>query len=129
MAHTELERICLDRQTFNYKRKLSQDFANLIYDGLWFSPLRECLQAFLEESQRTITGEVRIRVSAGLARITGRRSPYSLYDEGLATYSHGDTFDRTTAEGFLALYGLPYKTVAEVRRRQGQPEFKKRQKV
>ena len=128
MAHTELERICMDRQTFNYKRKLSQDFANLIYDGLWFSPLRECLMAFLEESQRTITGEVRIRVSAGLARITGRRSPYSLYDEGLATYSHGDTFDRTTAEGFLALYGLPYKTVAEVRRRQGQPEFKKRQK-
>ena len=129
MAHTELERICLDRQTFNYKNKLSQDFANLIYDGLWFSPLRECLQAFLQESQRTITGEVRIRVSAGLARITGRRSPYSLYDEGLATYSHGDTFDRTTAEGFLALYGLPYKTVAEVRRRHGQPEFKKRKKA
>ncbi len=129
MAHTELERICLDRQTFNYKRKLSQDFANLIYDGLWFSPLRECLQAFLEESQRTVTGEVRIRVSAGLARVTGRRSPYSLYDEGLATYSHGDTFDRSRAEGFLALYGLPYKTVAEVRRRQGQPEFKKRRKA
>jgi len=129
MAHTELERICLDRQTFNYKRKLSQDFANLIYDGLWFSPLRECLQSFLEESQRTVTGEVRIRVSAGLARITGRRSPYSLYDEGLATYSHGDTFDRSRAEGFLALYGLPYKTVAEVRRRQGQPEFKKRRKA
>ncbi len=129
MAHTELERICLDRQTFNYKRKLSQDFANLIYDGLWFSPLRECLQSFLEESQRTVTGEVRIRVSAGLARVTGRRSPYSLYDEGLATYSHGDTFDRSRAEGFLALYGLPYKTVAEVRRRQGQPEFKKRRKA
>ncbi len=125
MAHTELERICLDRQTFNYKRKLSQDFANLIYDGLWFSPLRECLMAFLEESQRTITGEVRIRVSAGLARITGRRSPYSLYDEGLATYSHGDTFDRKSAEGFLALYGLPYKTVAEVRRKAGRPGYKK----
>jgi len=129
MAHTELERICMDRATFNTKRKLSQDFANLIYDGLWFSPLRECLQAFLEESQRTVTGEVRIRVSAGLARITGRRSPYSLYDEGLATYSDGDTFDRSRAEGFLALYGLPYKTIAEVRRRAGQPEFKKRKKA
>ena len=129
MAHTELERICMDRATFNTKRKLSQDFANLVYDGLWFSPLRECLQAFLEESQRTVTGEVRIRVSAGLARITGRRSPYSLYDEGLATYSDGDTFDRTRAEGFMALYGLPYKTIAEVRRRAGQPEFKRRKKA
>ena len=126
MAHTEIERICMDRQTFNMKRKLSQDFANLIYDGLWFSPLRECLQAFLEESQRTMSGEVRIRVSAGLARITGRRSPFSLYDEGLATYSHGDTFDRRSAEGFLALYGLPYRTIAQIRRAQGQPAFKRR---
>jgi argininosuccinate synthase len=126
MAHTELERICLDRATFNYKRKVSQDFANLIYDGLWFSPLRECLQSFVEESQRTVSGEVRIRVSAGLARITGRRSPYSLYDEGLATYSHGDTFDRSQARGFLELYGLSTKTVAEVRRRAGQPEYRKK---
>lgn len=128
MAHTELERICLDRATFNYKRKLSQDFANIIYDGVWFGPLRECMQAFIEESQRTVTGDVRIRVSAGLARITGRRSPYSLYDEGLATYSEGDTFDRNLAEGFLELYGLSYKTVAEVRRKAGQPEFVRKYK-
>lgn len=126
MAHTELERICLDRATFNYKRQVSQDFANLIYDGLWFGPLRECLQSFVEESQRTVTGEVRIRVSAGLARITGRRSPYSLYSPSLATYHEGDTFDRDTAKGFMELVGLPYKTVAEVRRKMGQPEFKKR---
>jgi argininosuccinate synthase len=117
MAHTELERICLDRPTFNYKRKLSQDYANIIYDGTWFGPLRDCLQAFLDKSQEVITGEVRIRVSAGLARITGRRSPYSLYDEGLATYSEGDTFDREAAGGFMELYGLSYRTVAEVRRR------------
>jgi len=128
MAHTELERCCLDRATFNYKRKVSQDFANLIYDGQWFSPLREALQAFVEESQRTITGEVRIRVSAGLARITGRRSPFSLYEEGLATYHEGDTFDRTAAAGFMQIYGLPNKTVAERRRQQGQPEFKKRER-
>lgn len=126
MAHTELERICLDRATFNYKRQISQDFANLIYDGLWFGPLRECMQAFVEESQRTVTGEVRIRVSAGLARITGRQSPYSLYSPSLATYHEGDTFDRETAKGFMELVGLPYKTVAEVRRKMGQPEFKKR---
>jgi argininosuccinate synthase len=126
MAHTELERICLDRATFNYKRQISQDFANLIYDGLWFGPLRECMQSFVEESQRTVTGEVRIRVSAGLARITGRQSPYSLYSPSLATYHEGDTFDRETAKGFMELVGLPYKTVAEVRRKMGQPEFKKR---
>jgi argininosuccinate synthase len=128
MTHTELERITLDRATFNYKRKISQDFANLIYDGQWFSPMRECLQAFIEESQRTVTGEVRIRVSAGLARITGRRSPYSLYDEGLATYSTGDTFDRDAAKGFLEIYGLSTRTVAETRRRAGQPEFARKKK-
>ena len=118
MAHTELERITLDRPTFNYKKKLSQDYANIIYDGTWFGPLRECLESFLLKSQEPVTGEVRLRVSAGLARITGRRSPYSLYDEGLATYSHGDTFDRTAAEGFMELYSLSYRTVAQVRRRQ-----------
>jgi len=122
MAHTELERICLDRSTFNYKRKLSQDYANIIYDGTWFGPLRDCLQAFLDKSQEVITGEVRIRLSAGLARITGRRSPYSLYDEGLATYSEGDTFEREAASGFMELYGLSYRTVAEVRRRMAEQE-------
>ena len=123
MAHTELERICLDRPTFNYMRKISQDYANLIYDGLWFGPLRECLQAFIEESQRTVTGEVRIRLSAGLARITGRRSPFSLYDTGLSTYHEGDTFKREHAEGFIELFGLSYRTVAEVRRKSGKPVF------
>ncbi len=116
MAHTELERITLDRATFNYKRKVSQDFANIIYDGLWFGPLRDALQAFIDHTQLPVTGDVRIRVSAGLARITGRRSPYSLYDEGLATYSHGDTFDRAAAKGFIDLYALSYQTVAQVRR-------------
>jgi argininosuccinate synthase len=116
MAHTELERITLDRPTSNYKRKISQDYANIIYDGTWFGPLRECLDGFIEMSQRTVTGEVRIRVSAGLAQITGRRSPMSLYDGGLATYSEGDTFNRDAARGFIELYGLSYRTVAHVRR-------------
>ena len=118
MAHTELERITLDRATFNYKRKISQDFANIIYDGTWFGPLRDCMQAFIDHSQQHVTGEVRIRVSAGLARITGRRSAFSLYDEGLATYSKGDTFDRTAAKGFIDLYALSYQTVAQARRKQ-----------
>jgi len=117
MAHTELERIVLDRPTFNYKQRISQDYANIIYDGLWFGPLRECLEGFIMKSQVSVTGEVRLRVSAGLAQITGRRSPFSLYDEGLATYSEGDTFERSAAEGFLSLYGLSYRTVAMVNRR------------
>jgi argininosuccinate synthase len=116
MAHTELERITLDRATFNYKRQISKDFANIIYDGLWFGPLRDAMQAFVDHTQLPVTGDVRIRLSAGLARITGRRSPFSLYDEGLATYSDGDTFDRQAAEGFLKLFGLSYRTVATVRR-------------
>jgi argininosuccinate synthase len=119
MAHIELERICLDRDTFNYKQRVAQDFANIVYNGTWFGPLRDCLQSFVERANVNLTGEVRIRVSAGLARITGRRSPYSLYDEGLATYSEGDTFKREHAEGFMELYGLSYKTVAAVRRASG----------
>ncbi|MBC7541428.1 MAG: argininosuccinate synthase [Candidatus Sericytochromatia bacterium] len=121
LAHTELERICLDRATSNYKRRMSQDFANIIYEGLWFTPLRECLASFIDQSQAHVTGDVRLRISAGLAQVTGRRSPFSLYDEGLATYSHGDTFDRTMATGFMEIYGLSAKTVAMVRRRNGLP--------
>ena len=116
MAHTELERITQDKPTWHYKRRVSQDYANLIYEGLWFGPLRHALDGFIERTQETVTGEVRIRLSAGLARITGRRSPFSLYDTGLATYSEGDTFDRTSATGFMELYSLSYRTVAAVRR-------------
>ena len=116
-AHEELERIVLDRATFTYKQRIAQDFARLVYDGLWFGPLREALQAFVDQTQRHVTGEVRVRLSAGSARITGRRSPFSLYDDGLATYGQGDTFDRAAAEGFLALYGLSYRTWGAARRR------------
>jgi len=117
LAHTALEGAVLDRATFNYTRQIARDYANIIYDGLWFGPLRSCLDAFVSEAQKNVTGEIRIRISAGLARITGRKSPFSLYDEGLATYSEGDTFDREAAEGFLKLYGLSYRTFAQVHRR------------
>ena len=114
LAHSELERIVLDRDTFNHTRQISQLYSNIIYDGKWFGILRSCLDGFLETSQKYVSGEVRLRLSAGLAQIVGRRSPYSLYDEGLATYSDGDTFDRAAAEGFLKLYSLPYRTIAQV---------------
>jgi argininosuccinate synthase len=96
---------------------VGEDFARLIYDGLWFGPLREALQAFIDHTQERVTGDVRVRLSPGRALIVGRRSPFSLYDDGLATYSHGDTFDRSAAEGFIKLFGLPYRTWGAARRR------------
>jgi argininosuccinate synthase len=120
-AHEALERVVLDRATSDYKRRVADDFARLVYDGLWFGPLRLALQAFVDETQRHVTGEVRMRLSAGRAMVTGRRSPYSLYDDGLATYSEGDTFDREAAAGFLQLYGLSYRTWGRVQRRVGEP--------
>ncbi|MCA9490230.1 MAG: argininosuccinate synthase [Myxococcales bacterium] len=119
MAHREIERLCLDRATLHYKMKVGQDFATLVYDGLWFSPLREALQAFVSQTEIHLTGEVRLALTAGNFQVVGRRSPFSLYDEGLATYSDGDTFDRSAAVGFLKLYGLPYKTWGKVRRAHG----------
>lgn len=118
-AHAELERAVLDRETYHYKRKMGQDYANVIYGGTWFGPLRSALDAFIEETQRYLSGEVRLRLSAGCVQVAGRRSPYSLYDKGLATYSHGDTFDPKAAKGFLDLYGLPYRTAARVRQGRG----------
>ncbi|MEZ4237939.1 MAG: argininosuccinate synthase [Myxococcota bacterium] len=119
LAHRELERLVLDRATLHYKIRVANDFATLVYDGLWFGPLREALQAFVAATEQTVTGEIRVRFDAGSARCVGRRSPYSLYDAGLATYSEGDTFDRAAAEGFLKLFGLPYRTWGEVRRARG----------
>jgi argininosuccinate synthase len=119
MAHRELERVVLDRATSQYKAKIGADFATVIYDGLWFGPLREAMQAFIDQTQEMVTGDIRLRLSAGLCRVTGRRSPFSLYDDGLATYSDGDTFDHTAAEGFMKLYGLSYRTWGRVRRRGG----------
>jgi argininosuccinate synthase len=116
MAHRELERLVLDRATLHYKMRVGQDFANLVYDGLWFSPLREALSAFVAETEHTVTGDVKLLLSPGSVQVLGRKSPYSLYDEGLATYSDGDTFDRQAAVGFLKLYGLPYRTWGKVRR-------------
>lgn len=118
-AHRELERLVLDRATSHYKAKLAHDFANLVYGGLWFGPLREAMQAFVSQTQQNVTGDVRMRITAGSARIIGRRSPYSLYDDGLATYSEGDTFERDAAVGFLQIYGLPYRTWGRVKRQHG----------
>ncbi len=106
MAHRDLEGICLERDLQREKARIEPRYAELIYDGLWFSPLKQALDAFIAESQRYVTGEVRLRLSPGSCEVTGRRSPHSLYDYGLATYDAGDSFRHEDSAGFVRLWGL-----------------------
>jgi argininosuccinate synthase len=112
LAHRDLEGICLERDLLREKHRLEPRYAELIYDGLWFSPLREALDAFMAESQRHVTGEVRLHLSSGRCEVDGRRSEHSLYDYGLATYDAADSFDHGHAEGFVRLWGLGVQTWA-----------------
>ena len=113
-AHKELERITLEKSVAHYKTIIAQEYANLIYNGLWFSPLREALQAFIEKTQEKVTGMVKLKLYKGNIIVSGRTSPYSLYDPELATYTAADQFDHTASEGFIKIYGLPYKTINRV---------------
>jgi argininosuccinate synthase len=115
-AHTELERLTLDKEVFHYKSKLSDDYATLIYNGLWFSPLKKAMDGFINETQKNVTGLVKVRMYKGNLTVGGRTSPYSLYDTQLATYTVDDTFDHSAAEGFIKIYGLPLKTFHKVNR-------------
>lgn len=108
-AHAELEAMVLDREILHYKRVLSEKYAELVYFGLWFSPLKEALDQFFKHPQNRVTGKVRIKLDRGHAVCVGRTSPYSLYSERLATYSAQDAFDHRAAEGFLKIWGLPYE--------------------
>lgn len=113
-AHTELERLTLDKPTFTMKSQLSIEYANLIYNGLWFSPLRQALDAFVEETQKRVTGLVRVKLYKGQVTVAGRSSVYSLYNMALATYTSEDTFDHKASEGFIKIFGLPVKTYHQV---------------
>lgn len=110
MAHKDLESICLERDLDREKARLEPRYAELIYDGLWFSPLKEALDAFVESSQRFVTGEVRLHLSPGSCEVTGRRSPHSLYDYELATYDAADSFNHADSAGFVRLWGLGLET-------------------
>jgi argininosuccinate synthase len=113
-AHLELEDMVLERDLRHEKARLETIYAELIYDGMWFSPLKEALDAFIEETQRHVTGDVRLRFDPpGLLRVIGRRSPKALYDYGLATYDAADTFRHADSEGFVRIYGLGVKTWAQ----------------
>jgi argininosuccinate synthase len=116
-AHRDLEDLTLERALGSFKREIEPAYADLIYNGLWYSPLRRALDAFIEDSQRPVTGDVRMRLYRGTATVEGRRSPEALYEHGLATYEAGDRFDHDAAAGFVKLWGLPLKVWAE---RQGE---------
>ncbi|MFL5768039.1 MAG: argininosuccinate synthase [Actinomycetota bacterium] len=118
-AHRALEDLTLEREVGHFKPGIEQRWADLVYDGLWFSPLREALDAFVESTQESVTGEVRLRFSSGECTVVGRRSEAALYDHALATYGAGDLFDQRHAEGFIRLWGLPLKVWAERRSSRG----------
>ncbi len=108
-AHEDLEGMVMDREYSHYKKLLSEKYAELVYFGLWFSPLKDSLDHFFASNQKRVTGKIRMRLEKGHAIIVGRKSPFSLYSEKLATYSEGDIFDRKSAEGFMKIWGLPYE--------------------
>jgi argininosuccinate synthase len=112
-AHTELESVTVERDLARFKRSVDQRWAELVYDGLWFSPLRRALDAFIDDASVPVSGEIRMTLQGGRAVPTGRRSDAALYDFGLATYDAGDTFDQSLAKGFVDLWGLPSKIAAQ----------------
>lgn len=112
-AHQDLEDLVLERDVHHEKARLETRWSELVYDGMWFSPLKEALDAFIADTQRHVTGDVRLKFEApGLMRIVGRRSPKALYDHGLATYDDADTFQHADSEGYVKIYGLGVKTWA-----------------
>ena len=113
-AHTELERLTLDKRVMNMKAHMANEYADMVYNGLWFYPLRNALDAFVSETQKSVTGTVRVKLFKGGTAIAGRKSVYSLYNARLATYTAEDTFDHGASEGFIKIFGLPVKTYHQV---------------
>ena len=111
-AHEELEHITLDRETYSFKQKVALEYADLIYNGKWFTPLREALTAFVTSTQKVVTGEVKLKLYKGNVIPQGSKSPYSLYSEKLASFTTGDLYDHHDATGFINLYGLSLKVRA-----------------
>ena len=113
-AHRELEALVVPRELARLKATLARSYADLVYDGLWFSTTRDALDAFVASVQRYVTGTVRLKLSKGDCRVVGRKSPLSLYNPALATYDEGDQFDHEAAEGFIKIFGLPVENAAIV---------------
>lgn len=111
-AHDQLEELVLDRETMEAKKKLGSQFAQIVYEGKWFTPLREAIQAFVESTQKVVTGEVRMKLYKGNIIKAGSTSPYSLYNSSLASFTTGDLYDHSDATGFINLFGLPLRVRA-----------------
>ena len=111
-AHQQLEELILDRETTEMKINMANKFAQIVYEGKWFSPLREAVQAFIESTQEYVTGEVKFKLYKGNIIKAGTTSPYSLYSEDLASFTTGDMYDHHDAEGFITLFGLSTKVRA-----------------
>lgn len=111
-AHRELEYLCLDRATYHYKEQVALRYAELVYDGMWYAPLREALGAFVDTTQQTVTGVVRMKLYKGNVSSAGAKSPYSLYNEAFSTFGRDEVYNQKDAEGFINLFGLPLKVRA-----------------
>ena len=112
-AHQALEAMTLSKSQLRFKQKVAQEYADLIYNGLWFTALRQDLAAYVKSSQRFVTGTVRLKLFKGSSRVVGRKSPFSLYSYGLATYDKADVFDQSASPGFIHIWGLPARTQAQ----------------
>ncbi|MDR1072091.1 MAG: argininosuccinate synthase [Treponema sp.] len=122
-AHQELEHICLDRQTYAFKQQVAQKMGDIIYGGLWFTPLREALSAFVDSTQKTVTGDVTVKLYKGSISSAGVSSPHSLYNSGIASFTTGELYNHADAKGFIRLYGLPSLVRALMEQERAQSVF------
>ena len=112
-AHDQLEELILDRETMEAKKKLGSQFAQVVYEGKWYTPLREALSAFVDSTQEYVTGDVKLKLYKGNIIDAGVTSPYSLYDEEIATFDEDQVYDQNDSAGFINLFGLPIKVRAK----------------
>ena len=118
-AHEKLEQLCLDKYTQHYKQRMALEFADLVYNGQWYSPVREAMSAFCEKTQETVTGTVKLKLYKGNIIGAGMTSPYSLYDPEIATFDAEEVYDQTWADGFITLFGLPTQVHAKMKAKNG----------
>jgi argininosuccinate synthase len=122
LAHRELEALTLDREVAHFKQSIGLKYAEIVYNGLWFTPLRESLDAFVTETQKNVTGSVKLLLYKGNVQVASRRSPFSLYATDLSSFTMGDTYDQKDAAGFIRILGLPARTHARLRDKQAAPQ-------
>ena len=115
-AHKSLENLTLSKDQARTKSKISQEYADIVYNGLWFTAHRQDLDAYIKSTQRYVTGEVKVRLHKGTCTVVGRKAPDALYQHQLATYDRSDEFDHSSAEGFISIYGLPVKTQNQIQK-------------